>query len=61
MTGWVRNNPDRSVEAVFEGQRASVQAVLDWCHCGPEQAQVEEVQIEWQAANGEYRSFQVLR
>ena len=61
VTGWVRNNPDHSVEAVFEGQRAAVQSVLDWCHCGPEQAQVEEVQLEWQTASGQYSNFQVLR
>lgn len=61
VTGWVRNNPDLSVQAVFEGQRAAVQAVLDWCQCGPEQAQVEKVQIEWQAASGQYRDFRVLR
>ncbi len=31
VTGWVRNNPDRSVEAVFEGEQERVQLLVDWC------------------------------
>ena len=36
--GWVKNNPDGSVEAVFEGEENAVQAVVDWCRQGPEMA-----------------------
>ncbi len=31
VSGWVRNLRDKTVEAVFEGQKERVNAVLDWC------------------------------
>lgn len=61
VTGWVRNNPDRSVEAIFEGSRNAVQAVLDWCNHGPEMALVNHVEIDWQPATGEFEQFRVIR
>lgn len=59
VTGWVRNNPDHSVEAIFEGKREAVQAVIDWCQYGPELAQVDDLQIDWQPTTGEFDSFRV--
>lgn len=59
VTGWVRNNPDHSVEAIFEGQRENVQAVIDWCRYGPDLANVEQVQVDWRPATGEFGDFQV--
>ncbi len=59
VTGWVRNNPDRSVEAIFEGQRNAVQSVIDWCQYGPELAQVEDLQVDWSHATGEFNDFKV--
>ena len=38
VVGWVRNRRDGSVEAVFEGDRKEVDAVLDWCREGPDRA-----------------------
>ena len=32
--GWVRNKRDGSVEAVFEGDRQQVAAILSWCQKG---------------------------
>jgi len=31
VVGWVRNLPDGTVEAVLEGSRSQVDAMLDWC------------------------------
>lgn len=57
--GWVRNLPDGRVEAVFEGPRPAVEAVLDWCRQGPPQARVDEVRVDWQAYRGEFGDFRV--
>ena len=46
LKGWVRNEPDGSVTAVARGEDAAVQQWVEWCHRGPEQAQVEQVEIE---------------
>lgn len=59
VSGWVRNSPDGSVEALFEGEKNSVQQVIDWCHQGPQMAQVAEVIVAWEKATGEYTGFRV--
>ena len=35
LAGWVRNNPDGTVEAVFQGDRDRVDSMLAWCRRGP--------------------------
>ncbi len=59
LTGWVRNRPEGSVEAVFEGEEADVRSMIDWCHQGPPQAEVERVDVEWQPPSGEFTRFAV--
>jgi acylphosphatase len=39
----VVNRSDGSVEGVFEGHSAAVEALIEWCRRGPERAQVVEV------------------
>ena len=43
LSGWVRNQADGSVEAVFEGPPYAVDAALAWAHDGPEHAHVDDV------------------
>jgi acylphosphatase len=45
VTGWVRNNPDGSVEAVFEGDPAAVERLVTLCHEGPRGARVDRVDV----------------
>ena len=44
VTGWIRNVPDGSVEAVFEGGSAAVEALTAWCRHGSEGALVDGVE-----------------
>lgn len=44
VAGWVRNVPDGSVEAVFEGPADAVEAMTAWCRRGPDGARVEGVE-----------------
>lgn len=53
VSGWVRNLPDDRVEAVFEGPRASVDAMVAWCGDGSPDAVVSDVAIAWEDARGE--------
>ena len=48
LAGWVKNVPDGRVEAVFEGDRAAVEDVIQWCHQGPPHANVAEVLVEYE-------------
>jgi acylphosphatase len=43
LSGWVRNKPDGSVEAVFSGPENVVRKMLERCWDGPIQAQVRSV------------------
>ena len=53
LAGWVRNNPDGTVEAVFQGDRDRVESMIAWCRRGPAGANVEDVEVEWTEARGE--------
>ena len=46
LSGWVRNNQDGQVEAVFEGDPDMVQQIIEWCKSGPSSADVEDVSVE---------------
>ena len=45
VTGWVRNRPDGTVEAVFEGEPDAVAALVLWCREGPRHARVEDLRV----------------
>ena len=41
LQGWVRNRRDGTVEAVFAGPRAAVEAVVEACRRGPISARID--------------------
>jgi acylphosphatase len=43
LAGWVRNEPDGAVVAVFEGPDQLVDSLVGWCRTGPPFAEVEDV------------------
>ena len=53
LVGWIRNNRDGTVEAVFEGPRERVESVVRWCGHGPSGAVVEKVETRWEEPRGE--------
>jgi acylphosphatase len=59
LTGWVRNLPDGRVEAVFEGEEAEVEKMIQWCHQGPPHASVREVQVKRDSFTGEFDTFSI--
>lgn len=59
--GWVRNLRDGTVEAVFEGKKSQVDAILNWCKQGPANAHVTDVkeEIEPYSGDGEFSEFKI--
>ena len=57
LTGWVRNNPDGTVEAVVEGDTDMVEKFVNWCHEGPPNARVAAVDVPRSGATGEFTHF----
>ena len=59
VVGWVRNLPDgMTVEVVTEGPRAALEALLVSLRQGPPGAHVEQVEVRWEGAIGEFGSFE---
>lgn len=59
LTGWVRNCPDGSVEATFEGELEAVDAAIEWCRQGPSAARVTEVVVSRLCCEGETSGFAI--
>ena len=57
--GWVKNRRDGTVEAVFEGDRDQVDAILEWCREGPPAAKVTDVNVSWEDYTGEFTGFDI--
>ncbi|MFH1217701.1 MAG: acylphosphatase [Pseudomonadota bacterium] len=46
LLGWVRNLPDRSVEALISGEAEQVDRMIAWLHKGSPGAEVRGVVVE---------------
>lgn len=59
VNGWVKNNQDGTVSAIFEGEPEAVDKIVEWCHKGPESAQVGKVEVSEEQPIGEFPSFEI--
>ena len=59
VNGWVRNLFDGRVEAVFEGERDKVEKMINFCRCGPQGADVSDVEVKWDDYKGEFSDFDI--
>jgi acylphosphatase len=53
VAGWVRNNPDGTLEAALEGAPDAVEALVAFCREGPRGAAVEHVDVGEEEPQGE--------
>ena len=58
VAGWVRNNWDGTVEAVFQGELEAVERLVAFCHEGPRGARVDRVEVHTEDPEG-LRGFQI--
>ena len=59
VKGWVRNNPDGTVEAVFEGEEEDLDVVLNWCRKGPVGSKVERIDVNEEKFKDEFETFHI--
>lgn len=59
LTGWVRNLPDRRVEAVAEGDGEHVEDFIRWCRKGPPLAIVRDVEVHREPATNWFETFEI--
>jgi acylphosphatase len=58
VAGWVRNNDDGTVEAVFEGEPDDVEVMVHFAEIGPSGAYVDRVELDELEPQG-LRGFEV--
>lgn len=60
LSGWVKNLQNGRVETLLEGEDMDVSTVVEWCHAGPANARVEDIEIKNEKFKGEFSKFEVL-
>ena len=60
VSGSVTNRDDGAVEAVFEGSKDDVEALVAFCREGPSRAQVEDVEVIEEEPEGSSGGFRVI-
>lgn len=60
LTGWVRNNPDDTVEIVAEGKDEAIDKMIEWCRKGPIGSRVEKIDIKEEGFKEEFTNFSII-
>jgi acylphosphatase len=60
LTGTVRNLEDGSVEAVFEGDKDSIESAISKCEKKQPFAKVRGSRIVWKVHSGEFKEFRII-
>jgi len=47
LKGWVKNLTDGTVEALFIGDKESIDQIINWCHKGSPNSYVSDVTVIW--------------
>ena len=60
VSGWVKNLLNGDVECVLEGLKSNVDKVIIWCHQGPSNSHVDNVEIKYEKFTGHFTDFQII-
>ncbi|HEU5462464.1 MAG TPA: acylphosphatase [Nitrososphaeraceae archaeon] len=58
--GWVKNLQNGDVECVLEGLKSNIDNVMIWCHQGPPNSRVDNVEIKDEEFTGDFNEFKIL-
>ena len=61
LVGWVRNNPDGSVEVLAYGPKGRLEEFIKWCKVGPPGAFVEKIDTDWSEQEELGKEFIIIR
>lgn len=59
VTGWVRNLPDGSVQACFEGEKLAIEEVVRRLREEHPRARIDKVEVKWSDFKNEFSRFQI--
>lgn len=57
VLGWVRNLSDGRVEGVFQGDKEKINELIKLCRRGSFFAKTNDIVIDWEEAEEEYKEF----
>lgn len=60
IRGWIKNNSDGEIEAVLEGSKEDVEALIAFLNNGPNGAQIYDLQVEWKEPARNFQSFDIV-
>ena len=61
ITGWVKNNFDGTVEAVFEGDDGAVSEIIEKCKTGSLLSIVDKVEVREEEPRKEFDEFHIFK
>lgn len=61
IKGWVRNLPDRRVEALLQGGEEDLKKLIHRCNKGPFLSEVKDLVVEWEIPELQYEDFKILK
>jgi acylphosphatase len=61
INGWVKNNIDGKVEAIFEGDEENLHKMINWCLVGSPNSKVEKIEIYKNDFQNEFNSFSIIK
>ena len=60
LSGWVRNAPHDTVEVLAEGDKPALRELVERCKQGPQAAQVDKIDMEWEKpTKNELKGFDI--
>ncbi|KKP85758.1 MAG: Acylphosphatase [Candidatus Nomurabacteria bacterium GW2011_GWA1_35_8] len=57
LFGWVRNESDKTVQVVAEGQEEDLKELIEWCKNDPGHSKVDKVDIKWFNPTNQFNDF----
>ncbi len=61
IRGWVRNLPDRRVEALVVGEKEQIEKLIEQLRIGPPGSRVAGIKIQWLEEDQDYNSFNIRK
>lgn len=60
LNGWIKNLPDGSVEAVLQGEKETIEKMIELCEKGPWLAEVKDARVKWEEDEKQFENFMIL-
>jgi len=59
LSGWVKNELDGTIRITAEGEDKDLKRFIEWCKYGPDNAEVEKVDVWWHEPTQHLTDFMV--